>query len=295
MDAINSVLRFISHLNLIALLLLIWVPYGVVVVVRKLKQTKPIYFDRLALVVTAFACVAAAFLLMFTSSRFATPEPEPTFAVSGQLLAGPISGRNVHPVAGASVYLLPSKFGGRTEFWQAFDGSEAGIIAQDKSLSSNDRCSKEFDSLIRENAGLAGPADAEFYPIKTLWFEIKKDRRFTTANPNEQQEITEDYWSTKVTADPEFANLSPAELGRYKSIILLGDDWDGKLRETEQALPYVVSDSQGEFGARLPAGKHLLIALGTDSASGQPYLWAVPFTVEGDSRIVTDDVVCGAP
>jgi hypothetical protein len=295
MDMVNPVLHFISHLNLIALLLLIWVSYGVVVLVRKLKRTKPIYFDRLALVVTASACVAAVFLLMFTSSRFATPQTAHTFAVTGQLLAGSVSGRGDHAIAGASVYFLPSQVGSRADFWKAFVGTEPEAISHDTSLSTVDRCSDEFNSLIKENTGQAGPLDAKFYPIMKMWSAMKKHPEFLKLNAETQQGVTQSYWKTKVAGDPEFANLSPDELGRYRSIMLLGDDWDGKLRETIQTLPYVISDSRGEFTARLPTGKYLLIALGTDSASGQPYLWAVPFTVEGDSRIVTDDVVCGAP
>ena len=223
-------------------------------------------------------------------------KPPNTYAVTGQLLAGTTSGSNLHPIPGATVYFFPTTATSRMDFWKMFEVSEAGAIAQDKSMSESERCSQEFDSLVRQNTGLGGPLDAKFYPIKRLWFQIKADGRYLALDAKTKQQMQEAFWQQHVADDPEFAKLTPSELGRYRSVMLLGGDIFGRsdqaLREKMETLPYVVSDSRGEFASRLPEGRQLLVAWGSDPSNMTQYLWAVPFTVKGDSRVVADEVIC---
>jgi hypothetical protein len=218
------------------------------------------------------------------------PTAAETYAVTGQLL-GP---NGPQPIIGAHVYFFPTEYANKAEYLANLYPSEWGAIGNDKTISEWNRCSKEFDSIIKQNIGLAGPLDARFYPIKKLWFEMKASPKFLAFDSQMKEDLQAEFWEQNVATDPEFAKLTPSQLERYKSIILLGDESNEKLREKLETLPYVLSDSRGEFASRLPKGRHLLVARGVDSAFGVNYLWAVPFTVDRDTRFVTDDVICEA-
>jgi hypothetical protein len=113
-------------------------------------------------------------------------------------------------------------------------------------------------------------------------------------DPATKQGIEEKYWQRNVANDSEFARLAPSDLERYREILWLGDDSDDKAQKKLGELPSVTSDSRGEFAARLPKGRHLLVAWSTDSPTGKYHLWAVPFIADGDTRFVTGDLVCEA-
>jgi hypothetical protein len=238
---------------------------------------------RVALVVT----VLAGILAIWVSAKFSAPQ---RYAVTGQLL-GP---NGPQPIVGAQVYFFPTEYESETEYLTKLKQSEAGAIAQDEYLSEWNRCSEQLCSIIRQNTGLAGPLDAKFYPIKSLWYAIKKDPRFVAWGPARKRELEQKYWQKQVADDPEFAKLAPSDLESYRKIFLLGDDSDDRAEAKLETLPSVTSDSRGEFATRLPKGRHLLVAWGMDSPSGMHYLWAVPFSVEGNTRFVTGDLICEA-
>lgn len=241
-----------------------------------------------ALVVT----VLAGILAIWVSAKFGVPSKAQTYAVSGRLLAD--SGDGPEPVGGASVYFFPTQYANESEYRAQLEYEEAGAISLDKSISEWNRCSEQLWSIIRQNTGLAGPLDAKFYTIKSMWYAAKKDRRFLALGPADRRGFEEFYWKTKVADDPEFAKLAPRDLERYR-ILLDNDSVSDESAEAKlETLPSVTSDSRGEFASRLPKGRHLLVAWGRDSPSGLHYLWAVPFTVDGDTSFVTGDVICEA-
>jgi hypothetical protein len=243
---------------------------------------------RVALVVT----VLAGILAIWVSAQFSAPSKAQTYAVTGQLLTASSDGSK--PIVGASVYFFPTQYASELEYLTQLEHEEAGAISLDKSISEWSRCSEQLWSILRENTGLAGPLDARFYPIKSLWYAAKKDPKFLAWNPAKKREFEQQYWQTQVADDPEFAKLAPSDLERYRKLLLVGDNSDKKAQAKLAALPSVTSDSRGEFASRLPKGRHLLVAWGMDSASGMDYLWAIPFTVDGDTRFVTGDVICEA-
>jgi hypothetical protein len=131
---------------------------------------------RVALVATLVAGIFA----IWVSARFGGP---PTYAVTGQLLADGSNGSQ--PVVGADVYFFPTVYANEPEYLTQLEQSEWGAIVKDQTISAWKSCSEQFYSVIRQNTGLAGPLDAKFYPIKSLWYAIKNHRLLGTRSGDE--------------------------------------------------------------------------------------------------------------